>query len=72
MDKKETISVELSYDEINCLIAACDMFQNHVEKTLLQFRHIDELYNKMDKVSTDCRLVYIELLAIKEELKGKK
>ena len=65
MEKK--VTVELTLDEVECLICACNMFNNHTEKMIAQFRHINRLNAEMEKTTKISLNLYHKFLVLGRE-----
>ena len=61
------VAVELTNDEIQCLICACNMFNNHTEKMIAQFRHINGLNAEMEKTTKISLNLYHKFLVLGRE-----
>lgn len=61
-DKKTT--VELTPEEVECLISGTKMFLDDIERAGLQFRHIRGISHEMNITHNVCHNLFMKLLEL--------
>ena len=67
MENPKKVCIEVNEDELDCLVAACMLYNEHIEGIIRQFRFLDKLYGEMDESSRMFNSLIKRLIALRQK-----